>query len=109
MNPSKFFQCLGDDTRLTLLLLLDHAGELCVCDLVSALNRDQPTISRHLAALRQRGIVIDQRRGKWVFYRLHPELANWARKVIHSTALNNASYYQAALSCITDTQNDCKL
>jgi ArsR family transcriptional regulator len=39
----------------------------------------------------------DERRGKWVYYRLHPELPEWAKNVITETAKHNKDYYQAAL------------
>lgn len=71
MNPSIFFKCLADDTRLKSLLLIAKADEACVCDLMEALDLDQPKTSRHLALLRKCGILIDERRGKWVFYKLH--------------------------------------
>jgi len=55
----QFFQLLSDETRLRCLLLLQKEGELCVCELVYALDIIQPKISRHLAALRDAGIVTD--------------------------------------------------
>lgn len=97
MNPCKFYKCLADDTRLTFLLLISHEGESCVCDLMQALDLDQPKASRHLAELRKCGILLDERRGKWVYYNLHPELPKWARNVIFETQQHNTDYYQQAL------------
>ena len=82
---SQFFQLLSDDTRLRSLLLMQQEGELCVCELVHALGVIQPKISRHLAALRDVGIVIDRRQGQWVYYQLNPDLPDWARQVIETT------------------------
>lgn len=48
----EFFKLVADDTRLRCLLLLVQEGELCVCELMTALNESQPKISRHLALLR---------------------------------------------------------
>ena len=79
---SHFFQLLSDETRLRSLLLMQHEGELCVCELVHALNVIQPKVSRHLAGLREAGIVIDRRQGQWIYYRLNPELPDWAHRVI---------------------------
>ncbi|MCW9023300.1 MAG: metalloregulator ArsR/SmtB family transcription factor [Gammaproteobacteria bacterium] len=79
---SQFFQLLSDDTRLRSLLLIQQEGELCVCELIHALNIIQPKVSRHLAALRDAGIVVDRRQGQWIYYRLHPELPDWASQVI---------------------------
>jgi ArsR family transcriptional regulator len=97
MNPCTFFKCLSDDTRLKSLLLIAEAGEACVCDLMEALDLDQPKTSRHLAQLRKCGILLDERRGKWVFYKLHHELPAWARDVIVNAAQNNSSYFETAL------------
>ncbi len=86
IQPSQFFQLLSDETRLRCLLLMQREGELCVCELTHALGAIQPKISRHLAALRDAGVVGDRRRGQWVFYRIHPDLPEWARQVIRITA-----------------------
>jgi ArsR family transcriptional regulator len=86
LTPDSLFRALGDPTRLRALLLLEHCGELCVCELTHALAISQPKISRHLAILRDAGIVTDRRVGHWVYYRLHPALPDWGRRVIATTA-----------------------
>jgi ArsR family transcriptional regulator len=63
------FKALSDETRLRILKLLEH-GELCVCDVVAALDIIQPKISFHLGVLREAGLVKDRRVGKWIHYRL---------------------------------------
>ena len=60
---SQVFQLLFDDTRLRSLISMQQEGELCVCELVHALGEIQPKISRHLAALRDHGVVTDRRSG----------------------------------------------
>lgn len=82
---SQFFQLLSDDTRLRSLFLMQQEGELCVCELVHALEVIQPEVSRHLAALCDADLVIDQRQGQWIYYRLHPDLPKWAVQVIKAT------------------------
>ncbi|WP_111655358.1 metalloregulator ArsR/SmtB family transcription factor [Isoalcanivorax indicus] len=82
LTPAMLCKCLGDDTRLRAMLLLHRFGELCVCDLVSALALPQSTVSRHLAQLRQCGLVSDRRAGQWVHYRLNPGLPGWAARVL---------------------------
>jgi ArsR family transcriptional regulator len=67
--PAQLFRALGDGTRLRLLALLQH-GEVCVGDLVVALELPQGTVSRHLATLRRVELVEARRAGAWVFYRL---------------------------------------
>jgi len=86
----QFFQLLSDDTRLRSLLLIQREGELCVCELVHALGVIQPKVSRHLAALRDYGVVADRRSAQWIYYRIHPDLPDWARQVIDAT-VNDAA------------------
>ena len=68
-NMERFFQALGDNTRLRLLNLMDDQ-EICVCFFVEILGGPQPKISRHLAYLRSAGIVEARREGKWMHYRI---------------------------------------
>jgi ArsR family transcriptional regulator, arsenate/arsenite/antimonite-responsive transcriptional repressor len=66
---SRFFQALGNPTRLRLLNLMEEQ-EVCVCYFVEILGAPQPKISRHLAYLRNAGIVSARREGKWMHYRI---------------------------------------
>ena len=68
-NVERFFQALGDTTRLRLLNLMGEQ-EICVCYFVEILGGPQPKISRHLAYLRSTGIVAARREGKWMHYRI---------------------------------------
>ncbi len=68
-NLERFFQALGDNTRLRLLNLMGDQ-EICVCYFVEILDQPQPKISRHLAYLRSAGIVAARREGKWMHYRI---------------------------------------
>ena len=68
-NMERFFQALGDNTRLRLLNLM-REQEICVCYFVEILGQGQPKISRHLAYLRRAGIVEARREGKWMHYRI---------------------------------------
>ncbi len=68
-DAERFFQALGDNTRLRLLNLMGEQ-EICVCYLVEILGQSQPKISRHLAYLRRAGIVAARREGKWMHYRI---------------------------------------
>ena len=76
--PLQLFKNLSDETRLGIVLLLREMGELCVCDLCTALDQSQPKISRHLAMLRESGLLLDRKQGKWVHYRLSPHIPSWA-------------------------------
>jgi len=63
------FKSLTDETRLRILKLLE-TGELCVCEIVAAVNIVQPKISFHLRTLKRAGLVKDTKCGKWTHYRL---------------------------------------
>ena len=63
------FKALSEETRLRVLKLLDR-GELCVCDIVAALDLIQPKISFHLAVLKDAGLIKDRKQGKWVHYKI---------------------------------------
>ena len=80
-----FFKMLADSTRLRCLLLMQAEGELCVCELTHALNMSQPKISRHLAHLREAGVLVARRNGTWINYRIDPDLQGWALQVMQTT------------------------
>jgi len=82
MNPEHLFAALSDPTRLRSLMLIQSEGEVCVCELTHSLGESQPKISRHLALLRDAGIVTARRDGTWMHYSLNPELPSWARRSI---------------------------
>jgi ArsR family transcriptional regulator len=71
---AQVFKALGDPVRLRLVSLIGarEGGEVCVCDLTSAFDLSQPTISHHLKVLREAGLIDSERRGTWVYYRLVP-------------------------------------
>jgi len=88
IQPDQLFHLLSDETRLRNLLLLQQEGELCVCELIHALNVSQPKVSRHLAMLRDAKVVTGRRQGQWIYYQLHPDLPEWARQIIEITTIN---------------------
>ena len=94
MNPVSVFKCLSDETRLKSLLLIQQEGELCVCELMAALDESQPKVSRHLAQLRQCELLLDRREGQWVYYRLNPALEPWIIEVIANTASSNKKFME---------------
>ena len=67
------FKALADPTRAAIVNRLAAADEVCVCDLNTAFDLSQPTISHHLRILREAGLVESTRRGTWAYYRLVPE------------------------------------
>jgi ArsR family transcriptional regulator len=68
-RQSRFFKALGDETRLRIMKLLE-AREMCVCEIMVALDLTQPTASHHLRILENTRLVKSRKEGKWVFYSL---------------------------------------
>jgi len=68
-NVLDVFKALSDETRLRVLKLLE-SGELCVCDIVAALDMIQPKVSFHLGVLKKARLIKDRKQGKWIHYRL---------------------------------------
>lgn len=85
--PTDFFAALSNETRLRCLVLLLRHKELCVCELTHATGASQPHVSRHLALLRELGLVADRRAGLWVHYRIRPGLPAWVEHVLRETAV----------------------
>lgn len=81
---ARFFQALGDNTRLRLLNLIGER-EVCVCYFVEVLGVPQPKISRHLAYLRKAGMVSSRREGKWMHYRMVTPPHTGASQVLRQT------------------------
>ncbi len=77
----KIFKALSDETRLRIYLLLLQ-GELCVCELVNILNMEQSRISHSVRILKEAGLVVNRRQGKWIIYTVNPEIEN--NKIIKS-------------------------
>lgn len=77
----KMFKALSDETRLHIYLLLLQ-GELCVCELVNILNVEQSRISHSVRILKEAGLVVNRREGKWIIYAVNPETEN--NKIIQS-------------------------
>jgi ArsR family transcriptional regulator len=87
MQLITFSKALADETRLRIMLLLTGQGELCVCDLTEVLEISQPKISRHLAILRESGLLQGRKSGLWVYYSLHAELPGWAKTILDNLYL----------------------
>ncbi len=62
-------KALADPTRLKIIYLLEH-GELCVCEIMNALNKPQPTVSHHLNLLKNAGLLKWRKEGVWIHYKL---------------------------------------
>ncbi|MDQ0175046.1 ArsR/SmtB family transcription factor [Bacillus chungangensis] len=69
-NVERFLKAVGEETRLKIISYLTF-DSFCVCELVELLQMSQPSVSQHLRKLKQAEIILEDRRGKWVFYSLN--------------------------------------
>lgn len=67
---TELFKALSDTTRLKILKLLEK-GELCVCDIIAALDVVQPKVSFHLKVLKSAGLIKDKKIGRWTHYSIN--------------------------------------
>ena len=67
-----YFKLLSDETRLRIMVLLYH-NEFCVCQLTGITGVSQPNVSKHLARLRDMGLVKDEKKEQYTFYSLNME------------------------------------
>lgn len=73
-------KAFSDPTRVRILALL-RKGELCVCELVDALQVTQSTLSTHLQVIREAGLVQTRKLGKWIYYSIRPEKQKLVRSL----------------------------
>ena len=77
------FRALADPTRVQMLRMLRDASEaICVCDFTAAFDHAQPTISHHLAKLREAGFVQSEKRGIWSFHSLREDMSADCRSAL---------------------------
>ncbi len=95
MDSLTLFKALSDTTRLTSVILIHSQKELCVCELMTALDEIQPKISRHLALLKKQGVLCGRKQGQWVFYYLNPELPIWFVEMLDNLTLKPHNYQAA--------------
>lgn len=78
------FKVLSDPVRLRLLSLIASMpdGEVCACDLNQPLERSQATVSHHLSVLVKAGLITRAQRGKWAWFAVSPERAEFVKSVL---------------------------
>ncbi len=87
-KAARLFHALSDETRLELLDRL-QSGEQCVCELTDALKAAQPRLSFHLKVLKDAGLIMDRREGRWMYYSINrdaiEDLEEWVKTLKHQT------------------------
>ena len=85
-----YLKIIADENRLKILCLLKD-GERCVCDVYEPLSLPQNLVSHHLKVLKETGLVLSSKHGKWVHYRLNEvklKKMNALYSIIQSKTLN---------------------
>lgn len=78
---SDFFKALGDENRLKIIYLL-MKRDMCVCEMVAAIETSQPTTSHHLKILENAGLIERKRKGQWVFYGIsNPKITEYVKSI----------------------------
>jgi len=83
-RAAALFRALADPTRLAILRCVAEAGEECVCNLTDALESGQSRLSFHLRTLKDAGLLLDRRQGRWIYYSLNPEAVADVRRLLTS-------------------------
>lgn len=101
IQADDFYSALSHPMRLRAVILIKQMDELCVCELMHSLDLAQPVISRHLAQLKEAGVLLARKQGLWVYYRINDALPSWAQHVLQTTTegiANQSPYKQDALA-----------
>jgi ArsR family transcriptional regulator len=89
------FASLANETRLRCLRLVAENGEVCVCEVVEALDINQPTASKALNALKSAGLLTARKEANWNYYALNSSMPDWMEAIVTTTvsALTNTKTY----------------
>jgi ArsR family transcriptional regulator len=78
------YAAIADPVRLRLLSLIAASGELCSCDLLEPLAKSQPTVSHHTKILAEAGLIVGDKRGRWVYWSIDPNHLDFVRRALGS-------------------------
>jgi ArsR family transcriptional regulator len=82
---AEIFAALGDPIRLRLFSIIAADGESCSCNLEAPLERSQPTISHHTRILAEAGLIVGEKRGRWVWWTVVPERLAAVRRILEGS------------------------
>lgn len=113
-TTAHLFKALSEAIRLRILALLIE-GERCVCDLMAVLDLPQSTVSRHLATLRNAGLIKGRRQGQWMYYRLagaenpvQQQVLEMLRRELVALPQGRTDQEVLATHLVTKTEATCK-
>ena len=81
-DVARIFAALGDPVRLRLLSMIASTDETCSCNLEEPLGKSQPTVSHHTRILAEAGLIVGERRGRWIWWRVVPERLRVAARLL---------------------------
>jgi ArsR family transcriptional regulator len=81
---AQIFGALSDPVRLRMLSLIASQDEVCSCDLEAPLSKSQPTISHHTRILAEAGLIVGEKRGRWMWWRIVPERLGEVSRILSS-------------------------
>ncbi len=82
IDLSQIFSALSDPARLRMLSLIASDTEVCSCALEEPLNKSQPTVSHHTRILAEAGLIVGEKRGRWMWWRVVPERLNDVARIL---------------------------
>jgi ArsR family transcriptional regulator len=78
-------KALADPTRLQIVAILEQSTDpICICDLTATFDLSQPTISHHMAKLKEAGLVEATKKGLWSYYRIKSDLDGQTRRLLEA-------------------------
>jgi ArsR family transcriptional regulator len=86
VDLARQFAALADPVRLRLLSLIASAEQVCSCDFEAPLGKSQPTISHHTKVLQEAGLIVGEKRGRWVWWRVVPERLDRLQEALSTAA-----------------------
>jgi ArsR family transcriptional regulator len=82
VDMAQIFGALSDPVRLRMLSLIASASEVCSCSLEEPLGKSQPTVSHHTRILYEAGLIVGQKRGRWMWWSVVPERLNLVAQIL---------------------------
>jgi len=80
----KAIKSLSEKTRIRILALLHQAQEVCVSEIVDALQEDQYKISKNLKILQEAGLVVSNKKGRWIYYQLNESQVQFKKMLLEA-------------------------
>jgi ArsR family transcriptional regulator, arsenate/arsenite/antimonite-responsive transcriptional repressor len=81
-DMAQIFGALSDPVRLRMLSLIAAESEVCSCSLEGPLSKSQPTISHHTRILSEAGLIVGEKRGRWMWWRVVPERLSVVSRIL---------------------------